>query len=149
MFPSVSPLFLHWKGPKSTAKLNGGSHGQICPPPGSATVLKKHYQPNFEEEFSYHRLYLYCLFHTQIDAKHNWSYDTSKGENWPYGLSSPLAIQHYKWNLLRTSAYTLNPEQVGRTKGWFNERTVIVISVTNTTNTPFLTMKLIQDRITE
>ena len=31
MFPSISRLFLHWRGPKSIAKLDGG-HDWICPP---------------------------------------------------------------------------------------------------------------------
>src|SRR6218665_1060003 len=31
MFPSISHLFLHWRGPKSIAKLDG-EHGRICPP---------------------------------------------------------------------------------------------------------------------
>src|SRR6218665_3909199 len=30
MFPSISCLFLHWGGPKSIAKLDGG-HGRISP----------------------------------------------------------------------------------------------------------------------
>ena len=36
MFPSISHLFLCWRGPKSIAKLDGG-HGRIFPL-GSSTV---------------------------------------------------------------------------------------------------------------
>src|SRR6218665_3937371 len=39
MFPSVSFLFLHWRGPKSIGKLDGG-HGRICPPASAAACLR-------------------------------------------------------------------------------------------------------------
>src|SRR6218665_2722854 len=31
MFPSISHLFLHWRGAQSLSKINGGGHGRIFP----------------------------------------------------------------------------------------------------------------------